>query len=193
MKLLRPVLMMAIPLAGNLAIAQGDVAQNIKPSLSSSQSVTTTARVEAIDYETREVTLLRENGELYTSRVGEEVRNLDQVDVGDVMYVHNVDSISIQVIADDGAEPETYVEEEVARAGEGRMPGFASSESTVTTAIIEAIDVEDRTFKLREPDGEIRQYTARNRDNLRRAKVGDKVRTTVTTTIVITVHKRPNE
>ena len=63
----------------------------------------------------------------------------------------------------------------------------------MTTAIVEEINLDDNTFKLREPDGEIRQYTARNPNNLRMAEVGDKVITTVTTSVVITVESRPAE
>jgi hypothetical protein len=175
------------------ACAGGTVAGDVKPSLSTSETMTTTARVEAIDHETRVVTLLLEDGERFTTEAGDEVRNFGQVDVGDMVYVHYTESMSIQVVADDGVEPEAYVSQDVARAGEGRMPGFAATESAVETAIVEAINLEDGTFKLREADGETRQYTARNPDNLRLADVGDKVVATVTTSVVITVDRTSSE
>ena len=193
MKLIRLILTIAIPLVGSPAFAQGDVSADVKPSFSASQSVTATARVEAINHETREVTLLLEDGELFTSRVSDEARNLGQVNVGDIVYAHYTESISIRVVEDDGAEPESFVQEDMARTAEGRMPGIAATESAVTTAIVEDINLDDNTFKLREADGEVRQYTARNPDNLRRAEVGDKVITTVTTSVVITVDKQPKE
>lgn len=193
MKLL--VLAMSISLAftAQPVLAQGEASTEIKPSFSASQTVTATARVEAINHETREVTLLLENGDLFTSQVSDEARNLGQVSVGDVVYAHYTESISIRVVESDGAEPEAYVEEDLARTAEGRMPGVAAAESAVTTAIVEEINLDDNTFKLREPDGEIRQYTARNPNNLRMAEVGDKVITTVTTSVVITVESRPAE
>ena len=193
MKLLNLILMIVIPLIGTPALAQNDTSSNYKPSFSASQSVTATARVEAIDHESREVTLLLEDGELVTSQVSDEARNLGQVSVGDIVYAHYTESVSIQVVSEDGAEPEAFIQEDVARSAEGRMPGIAASESAVATAIVEEINLDDNTFKLREPDGEVRQYTARNPDNLRRAEVGDKVITTVTTSVVITVDKQPNE
>lgn len=70
---------------------------------------------------------------------------------------------------------------------------MAATESAVTTAIVEEIDLDSNTFKLRGPDGEIRQYAARNPGNLRMAEVGDKVITTVTTSVVITVDSQPAE
>jgi hypothetical protein len=193
MKSLGLVLTIALSLAAFAVCAQDTASTDLKPSLSASQTVTATARVQAINHETREVTLLLENGELYTSQVGDEVRNLGQVSVGDVVYAHYTESVSIRVVESDGAEPEAYVEEELARSGDGRMPGVAATESAVTTAIVEEIDLDNNTFKLREPDGEIRQYTARNPGNLRMAEVGDKVITTVTTSVVITVDSQPAE
>lgn len=187
------VLTIALSLAAFPVCAQDSASTDLKPSLAASQTVTATARVQAINHETREVTLVLENGELYTSQVGDDVRNLGQVSVGDVVYAHYTESVSIRVVENDGAEPETYVEEDLARSGEGRMPGVAATESAVTTAIVEEIDLDNNTFKLREPDGEIRQYTARNPGNLRMAEVGDKVITTVTTSVIITVDSQPAE
>ena len=132
-----------------------------------------------------------ENGELFTSRVDDGARNLGQVSVGDIVYAHYTESVSIRVVEDDGQEPETFVQEDIARSAEGRMPGIAATESAVTTAIVEAINLDDNTFKLREPDGEVRQYVARNPENLRRSEVGDKVIKTETTSVVITVEKQP--
>ena len=193
MKSLGLLLTITISLAAFPVCAQDAASADLKPSLSASQTVTATARVQAINHETREVTLVLENGELFTSQVGDEVRNLGEVSVGDVVYAHYTESVSIRVVENDGAEPEAYVEEELARSGEGRMPGVAATESAVTTAIVVEINLDDNTFKLRESDGEVRQYTARNPGNLRMAEVGDKVITTVTTSVVITVDSQPAE
>ena len=193
MKLLVLAMTISLALAVQPVFAQGEASSELKPSFSASQTMTATARVEAINHESREVTLLLENGETFTSQVSDEARNLDQVSIGDVVYAHYTESISIRVVESDGAEPEAYVEEDMARTAEGRMPGVAATESAVTTAIVEEINLDDNTFKLREPDGEIRQYTARNPSNLRMAAVGDKVITTVTTSVVITVESQPAE
>jgi hypothetical protein len=193
MKLLVLVITIALALAVQPACAKSEASSDLKPSFSASQTVTATARVEAVNHETREVTLLLENGDLFTSQVSEQARNIDRVSVGDVVYAHYTESISIRVVESDGAEPEAYVEEDLARTAQGKMPGVAAAESAVTTAIVEEINLDDNTFKLREPDGEVRQYTARNPGNLRMAEVGDKVITTVTTSVVITVDKQPQE
>ena len=173
-----------------VGVANGDEAPS-KPSFSASQTMTVTARVAAIDHETREVTLSLEDGETVSGVVGAEARNLDQVAAGDVVYAHYTESVSIEVVAGDGSEPEVIAQSDMARTGEGRMPGVAASESTVVTAIVESIDLDNNTFKLREADGEVREYVARNPNNLRMAEVGDMVVTTTTESVVITVDKKP--
>ena len=81
----------------------------------------------------------------------------------------------------------------MARAEEGEMPGFAAMDATVVTATVEEINLEKNTFKLKEVDGTINEYAARNPDNLRRAKVGDLVVITVSTAVAIAVEKQAAE
>lgn len=191
MKMHFACVMAAALLTSAAVLASSDeTAPGNKPSLSASQTMTATARVEAIDRETREVTLLLDDGETVSMKVGEETQNLDQVNPGDMVYAHYTESISIEVVAGDGAEPEIRAQEDTARSAKGRMPGYAAEESTVITSVVEAIDLENNTFKLREPDGEIREYVARNPHNLTLAEVGDKVVTTITESVVLTVEKK---
>jgi Cu/Ag efflux protein CusF len=177
----------------HVGVAQGHLSPDNRPSFAASHSATMTARVEEIDHETREVTLRFDNGDTLSTRVGDEVRNLAQVGVGDIVYTHYTESISIQVVEDDGKEPESFVKQDRAAAAKGRMPGMAATESVVTTAIVESIDPDHATVSLRVPDGEVRRYAVRNPDNLRRIQVGDKIAATATTSIVITVDKALEE
>ncbi|MDH3549733.1 MAG: hypothetical protein OEQ16_10330, partial [Gammaproteobacteria bacterium] len=73
-----------------------------KPSFSASQSMTVSAVVTAIDHDTRVVTVRKPDGEELTFTASEEVRNLPQVQVGDVLVAEYVESVSIEVMADDG-------------------------------------------------------------------------------------------
>ena len=69
------------------------------------------------------------------------------------------------------------------------MPGVAAMEATVITATVEEINIEANTFKLRGPEGNIREFVARNPENLRRSKVGDLVVITITNAVAIVVEK----
>jgi len=175
------------------SFAGEDDAMLDRPSFSASQTVTTSAVVTAINKETRVVTLQQNDGEEITFTAGAEVRNLDQVSVGDILIAEYVETISIEVMANEGMEAAAAGAAAMARAEEGEMPGFAAMDATVVTATVEEINLEKNTFKLKEADGTINEYAARNPDNLRRAKVGDLVVTTVSTAVAIAVEKQAAE
>jgi hypothetical protein len=173
------------------AWAGDDASTMDKPSISASQSMVVSALVEAVNQETREVTLRKSNGEAITFTAGDEVRNLAQISVGDHLIAEYVETVSIRVMAADGLEADAAEASVMARAEEGAMPGFAAMDALVVTATVEEINLEMNTFKLKGPDGVISEYTARNPDNLRRSAVGDLVVMTVTSAVAIVVEEKP--
>ena len=193
MKLIKPSILLALLALSTAAWAQEDAAEMDRPAMSATQSVTVSAVVEAIDHETRVVTVRKADGEELTFTASEEARNLDQVDVGDILIAEYVESIDIQVLANDGMEPEAAAAGAIARTEKGDMPGFAAMEQVVVTATVEEINIEANTFKLKGPDGTVNEYTARNPDNLKRAMVGDLVVITRTDAVAITVQEKPAE
>lgn len=164
-----------------------------KPSFSASQSMTVSAVVTAIDHDTRVVTVRKPDGEELTFTASEEVRNLPQVQVGDVLVAEYVESVSIEVMADDGLGTDAAEAVAMGRAEEGAMPGFAAMDSQIVIAKVEEINLELNTFKLKGPDGVVEEFVARNPDNLRRAEVGDLVVITTTEAVAITVERQPAE
>lgn len=160
-----------------------------RPSFSASQSVTISAIVEAIDHDTRIVTVRKPDGDTLTFTASDDARNLDQVDVGDVLVAKYIESVSIEVLANDGMEAEMAEATAVARTKEGKMPGLAAMDAKVVTATVEEINVDNNTFKLKGPDGVVNEYVARNPENLKRAEVGDLVVITITEAVAITVEK----
>ena len=193
MKTAKHATLIALLFAVSAAWAGDEEAMMERPSMSASQSMTVSAVVEAIDHETRIVTVRKADGEELTFTASEEARNLDQVSVGDMLIAEYVESIDIQVIANDGMEPEAAVAGAVARTEKGQMPGFAAMEQTVITATVEDINIEANTFKLKGPDGTVNEYTARNPENLKRSKVGDLVVITRTDAVAVVVEKQAAE
>ena len=164
-----------------------------RPQFHAAQSMMVQATVEAINHETREVKLKRADGEIIEFVASEEARNLDQVSVGDIVTAEYVESLSIEVIANEGFEPDAGEMAAIARTKKGQMPGVAAIDVQVATATVEDINIEANTFKLRGPDGSVEEYTARNPENLKRAKVGDLVVFTATTSVTIVVDAAPKE
>lgn len=168
-------------------IAWAGEEEMVRPSMMASTTMTVSAEVTAIDHDARVVTVRKEDGETVTFDVPEEARNLGQVKVGDVVLAEYESVYSIEVMANEGHEPAAATVDAVARAEEGEMPGIAMMETTVVTATVEDINIEANTFQLKGPEGNITEFTARNPDNLRRAKVGDLVVMTVTDAVALTV------
>ena len=164
-----------------------------KPSFSASHTRMISALVEAIDHETRVVTVRKGDGEAVTFTASEEARNLDQVSVGDVLIAEYQETISIEVMANDGMEAAAAGVSAMARTEKGEMPGMAAMDATVITATVEEINLENNTFKLKGPAGNINEYTAQNPDNLRRAEVGDLVVITITEAIAVMVEEQAAE
>jgi len=164
-----------------------------KPAFSASQSVQITATVTAIDMATRAVTLQGDGGETHTFIVGDEARNLGQVQPGDVVTAEFVRELDVQVFADDGSELGSGVLGAAARAEEGEMPGVVAVQSEVVTARVAEINIENNTFKLQWPDATVEEFVAQNPDNLRIAEVGDIVVITYTEAVGIIVEHPGSE
>ena len=139
-----------------------------------------------INHETRVVTLENEAGESSTITAGEEAINLDQVQNGNKVLVELMKSISVKVVADD-IEPVIIQADEVAGAKKGELAGGGALAAVVVIFKVEEIDLENNTFKLKGVDGEVKQYTAQNPENLTKAKVGDAVVLSIAESVAISL------
>ena len=158
-----------------------------------SQTATMTALVTAINHETREVTLKGPEGNFLNFVADDDVRNLDQVSVGDTVVAQYEQSLDIEVLPNDGSAPGAGAMTAAGRAEKGEMPAGAVINSQVITATVEEINLENNTFKLKGPSGEVKEYTARNPENLKKAEVGDLVVITYTEAVALSVEKTSGE
>jgi hypothetical protein len=187
------VLLTSLFLVASSAWAGETASVTDKPSMSTSETIRLTAMVEAINHETREVTLRGPDGNSVSFVASEDARNLGQVKAGDIVLAEYVQSMSIEVFANDGSEPGAGKIAAAGRSEKGAMPGMAAIDTVVITATVEEIDIEANTFKLKGPSGETKEYEARNPENLKKAEVGDLVVITYTEAVAITVEKTTAE
>ena len=164
-----------------------------RPSMSTSQTVIVTAEVEAINHETREVTLRGPEGKTVSFVASEDARNLKQVKVGDIVVAEYVQSMSVEVFANDGSEPNAGELVVAGRSEEGEMPALTAIDAIVVTATLEEINFETNTFKLKGPSGDIREYEAMNPENLKKVVIGDLVVITYTEAVAVSVEKTAAE
>ena len=165
----------------------GQHAEGTKPVFYASQTETTEAIVEEIDYEARLVTLRQQDGSTVTFTPSPDVHNLDQVSPGDILHVEVSHSVAIQVTDADGLEPAEGAMSAIARTEEGEMPALIAVDKSVLLASVVAIDLEAQTYKLQFADGSVNEYAAMNPENLKLAAVGDVVSVEVTDSVVAEV------
>ena len=175
-----------------LLLAGSEAAKSEKPSISATQKMQVVTVVEAIDYEAKTVTLKGPQGNTQTI-TAKNTPNLEEVQVGDQVNVEYLQNVTIEVFANDGAEPSEGVMTAKAVNAPDQAPGGVEMTTRVVTATVQEINLEANTFKLNLPGGEIREFTAVNPENLKKAAVGDLVVATYTEAVAIYLAEVPNE
>ena len=183
------------PAAAEQAAEQAEASTTPEPKarLAAQRTAVLNATVDSINHETRAVTILDPNDQPLTFTASDEVRNLDQVKAGDSINVEYVQSIDVQLIAIENVQPIEAGVSAMDRAKEGDMPGVKAISKSVTVTTVEEINIEANTFKLKNSDGEVNEYVARNPENLKKAEVGDAVVITVVEAIAAFVTEAPAE
>lgn len=145
-----------------------------------------TARVEAVNSATREVTLRWDDGVVTQYTCGPEVRNFAQIRVGDTVNAMVADAVAVSVGPSKG-EPIAGTVTDVARAKLGEKPGMVVSSTALVTARVLAVDSVFRTVTVRGPAGKERVIRVQPDVNLGNVTVGNDVTLTVTETVAIWV------
>lgn len=181
-------LLLAAAVASAAHHEQGDHATSgDQLSFKAAQIENVSARVTAIDLTTRRVTLQRTDGEIVEITAPADARNLDQVEIGDLVVATYVESLTVEVVASGEVPPGVVGMTAIERAEKGEKPGMIVADTEIVAATVVEIDLDMNTFKLKEADGTVEEYKAMNPDNLRRAKVGDLVVITFSESMAISV------
>lgn len=132
------------------------------------------AKVVAVDPETRVVTLLGPMGKELQVQVKDDVENFDQIDVGDMVDATVTQQVVVAVV---DAETQTAdgVAGLVAKAPKGQKPGKISASTVQVTGTVTAIDTENRTATLKFDDGTSETFPVRPDIDLTKYGAGDKV------------------
>jgi hypothetical protein len=151
--------------------------------------VQVTARIEAIDLPERLVSLSGPGGTA-TISVAPEVRNLEQVQVGDEVVVSYYEGIAAQM-RKRGAPNEGFANSATSvRAPEGERPARAIGQTIATTVRIESIDTVRNTVTFRREDGLVRTlpiHTPEGRSFIHKLVPGDQVDVMYTEAMAIEV------
>ena len=155
--------------------------------VSHSDVAVTEATVTVIDHSQRRVTLKEKDGSESTVEVDEAVKNLDQVQVGDVLRITQTQTVAWQLRKTGEAAPDVSVQDSAAVAKPGEKPSMQRGRTVNVTATITAIDRAKETVTLRGPEGALQTVKVADPANLKKVAVGDLVDISYTESIAIAV------
>jgi hypothetical protein len=154
--------------------------------LTRAQSVEARATVTAIDPATRTVTLKTESGGLLDVECGPDIRNFDQIKVGDVVKATYTESVAFKVVPQ--AESTAGADQTV-----NRIPGGAEVADTVTTSFkVASVDPKTNILWVTLPNGATKEIHVQDPEaqaRLKNLSPGNVVAVTYTESAAVQLEK----
>ena len=135
-------------------------------------TITVSARVAAVDQATRQLTLVGEDGTKATFVASPEIKNFNQIYVGDKVTATVKEKLTVFATRD-GAPPTVSQEGAMTTAAKGAKPGMMVGQTYEIVATCKAIDRDRRVATLQFSDGSTRDVRVRPDVDLSKYKVGD--------------------
>jgi hypothetical protein len=184
-------------LVGAVCLATVRVAQSSVPATAPKgeaviASMDVTATVTKVDQKTREVTLKGEDGQEYSFVASEDVKNLAQVQVGDVVNATYAEALVYEV-KKGGQAVDAATTMAGGRAEPGEKPSGAIARQTSVTVSIVAIDPAVPSVTFKGPKGNTRTIKVMHPEKLQGVSVGDTVEITYTEAVAIEVEAAPKK
>ena len=132
------------------------------------------------------MTLKGPNGHVVPLTVGPEVRNLDQVKVGDKVRVRYGEALSLTLKKEGKEVPSAKSASETMRAPVGATPGGAVGEQVTVIANVIAVDTKTHQVTLKGPNRTVDLYVE-DPEQLKLIKVGDQIEAVYTQAVAVTV------
>ncbi len=174
------------------APAQTTVVKSEPGKASVEHTVDVTATITAIDKTTRDITLKGPKGNWVVVTAGPEVKNFDQIDVGDKVHARYIEALVLELKK--GSEMAVTRTDEMSAQGAapGAQPhGVAGRRITVVADVV-AVNRETQMVTLQGPQLRAEVKVA-DPDQLRRIKKGDQVYATYTQALAMVVEAVPKK
>lgn len=148
------------------------------------------ATVVALDLKSRQITLETADTKQVSFRAGEEIRNLNQVKIGDVVKLTYFESIDFEVRPPTAAEIERASTEAavgvLGRAPKGARPGMAAGVGAIAILSVDSVDKKRETVTVKGA-GSVMTVRAKHPENLALIKAGDTIVVTVSELLIANV------
>jgi hypothetical protein len=176
----------ALPVFAQQAPSGAVVTSSTPGKAAAAATVKASASVTGIDKASRTVTLKAASGESFDVVAGEEVRNFDQIKVGDEVVVQYVRALTLEV-KKGGASGPAKEEKDAVRAKKGEKPGGAVGRQVTVMADVTDVNPKEKTITLKGPKGNTVVLDVQNPEQFKAVKKGDKVQAVYTEALAVSV------
>jgi hypothetical protein len=149
------------------------------------------AQVVSIDKATRTVTLKGPQGNSVDIVAGDEVKNFDQIKLGDFVVARYAQALTLELRKTKVKAGEPTVTEGAARAKPGERPAVAGVREVTAIADVIGVDPKKSTITLKGPRGNVVTLDVQNPDQFKVVKKGDQVEVTYTEALALSVEPAP--
>jgi len=149
--------------------------------------VTAQGVIESVDPKTREVKVKLANGEVRTIVASEEVRNFNQIKVGDKLNVKYMEAATIELKKGGKAVVARSESSSMERAKPGEKPGGIAKREVTAVADVVAVDEAGKKVSVKNEKGEVVVMDVRDPEQLKLIKKGDQVQVTYTQAVAISL------
>ena len=152
-----------------------------------------TAKVVAVDPAQRTVTLQSANGKTRSIEVGDQVRNFDQIKVGDTVHAKYTQALALELKKGPTSMAAPTEEQAITPApAPGAKPGGTVARRVTATAEVIAVDPAKQMVTLRGPKGNEVDVEVQDPNQLKNVKTGDHVKVTYVEALAIRVAEAPS-
>jgi hypothetical protein len=178
----------ALAIAPHAAQAQqgGTVVASTPGKAAAVTVVEITAAVTALDKVNRVVTLKGPKGNEVDVVAGDQVRNFEQIKVGDQVNVQYQESLTLELKKTKG-KSDAKVETAGVRSQPGARPAGAVGRQVTVLADVVKVDQANSFISLKGPKGRVVDLKVNNPDHFKVVKVGDQVEAVYTEALAIAV------
>ena len=155
------------------------------------RAVKITAQVVALDKASRTVTLKGPKGNVVDVVAGDEVKNFDQIKIGDLVAVSFLQSLSLELQKTKTGASGITTQGAAVTAKPGETPGAAAAHQVTAIAKVTAVNKKAKTITLKGPRGNSVTLDVQNPDQFKVVKVGDEVLVTYTEAVAISLEPAP--
>ncbi len=192
----RPAIIIIIAIAAACAVnasAQTAVLKSTEPGKASVENtIDVTATIIAIDRTTRDITLRGPKGNSVVVTAGPEVKNFDQMNVGDTVHARYIEALVLELKRGSDLAITRTEEASAAGAAPGAQPhGVAGRRITVVADVV-AVNRATQTVTLKGPQLTV-EMKVTNPDQFKRIKKGDQVYATYTQALAMVVEAAPKK